>query len=58
MGGSRPSMRALKILAAAYETTWDHLVDVNDLEAMPAHERQEFLEIGRRRARTAPRFCR
>jgi tetratricopeptide (TPR) repeat protein len=47
-------MRALKILAAVYETTWDRLVDVNDLEVMPAHERQEFLEIGRRRGGNSP----
>jgi tetratricopeptide (TPR) repeat protein/transcriptional regulator with XRE-family HTH domain len=43
--GVRPSMRALKILAAIYETTWDRLVDVDDLERMPAGDRQEFLDI-------------
>ncbi|MGH3785388.1 MAG: ATP-binding protein [Pseudonocardiaceae bacterium] len=46
MGGVRPSVRALKILAAIYQTTWDRLVDVNDLEGMPAHDLQAFLEIG------------
>jgi hypothetical protein len=43
MGGVRPSVRALKILATIYETTWDRLVDIDDLEAMPARDRQEFL---------------
>ncbi|MGB8961809.1 MAG: tetratricopeptide repeat protein [Pseudonocardiaceae bacterium] len=38
-------MRALKILAAVYETTWERLVDVDDLEGMPACDRQVFLEI-------------
>jgi tetratricopeptide (TPR) repeat protein/transcriptional regulator with XRE-family HTH domain len=45
MGGVRPSVRALKILAAVYETTWDRLIDVDDLEQMPACDRQAFLEI-------------
>src|SRR6478672_345308 len=44
-GGVRPSVRTLKILAAIYETTWDQLVDVDDLEAMPACDRQAFLDI-------------
>jgi transcriptional regulator with XRE-family HTH domain len=48
IGGSRPSMRALKILAAVYETTWDRLVDIDDLEAMPAHDRRELLDISGR----------
>jgi hypothetical protein len=41
-------MRALKILAAVYETTWDRLVDIDDLEAMPAHDRRELLDISGR----------
>jgi transcriptional regulator with XRE-family HTH domain len=45
MGGVRPSVRALKILAAIYETTWDQLVDVDDLEGMPSVDRQAFLDI-------------
>jgi len=45
MGGVRPSVRALKILAAIYETTWDRLVDIHDLEAMPARDRQAFMDI-------------
>jgi tetratricopeptide (TPR) repeat protein/transcriptional regulator with XRE-family HTH domain len=45
VGGTRPSVRALKILAAVYETTWDRLVDVDDLERMPASDRQVFLDI-------------
>jgi transcriptional regulator with XRE-family HTH domain len=43
MGGVRPSVRVLKILATIYETTWDRLVDIDDLEAMPALDRQELL---------------
>ncbi|HEY6422871.1 MAG TPA: tetratricopeptide repeat protein, partial [Pseudonocardiaceae bacterium] len=45
-GGVRPSVRTLKILAAVYETTWDRLVDVDDLESMPAGEQQVFLDVG------------
>jgi transcriptional regulator with XRE-family HTH domain len=45
MGGVRPSVRALKILAAIYETTWDRLVDIHDLEAMSARDRQAFMDI-------------
>jgi hypothetical protein len=45
MGGIRPSVRTLKILAAVYETTWDRLVDVEDLEKIPASDRQAFLDI-------------
>lgn len=44
-GGVRPSVRTLKILADIYETTWDRLVDVDDLEEMPARDRQAFLDI-------------
>ncbi|MGH8601362.1 MAG: ATP-binding protein, partial [Gammaproteobacteria bacterium] len=45
MGGMRPPVRALKILAAIYDTTWDRLVDVDDLEKMPVGDRQAFLDI-------------
>jgi tetratricopeptide (TPR) repeat protein/transcriptional regulator with XRE-family HTH domain len=45
MGGVRPSVRVLKILAAVYETTWDQLVDLDDLEKMPASDRLAFLDI-------------
>jgi hypothetical protein len=45
VGGVRPPVRALKILAAIYQTTWDRLVDIDDLEAMPARDRQAFLDI-------------
>lgn len=46
MGGVRPSVRTLRILAAVYETTWDRLVDIEDLEEMPACDQQAFLDIG------------
>ncbi|MDQ4032775.1 MAG: tetratricopeptide repeat protein [Actinomycetota bacterium] len=45
IGGVRPSVRALRILAAIYETTWDRLIDIDDLEGMPARDRQAFLDI-------------
>jgi tetratricopeptide (TPR) repeat protein len=45
MGGVRPSVRALKILAAIYETSWDRLVDIDDLQGMPVGDRQAFLDI-------------
>jgi tetratricopeptide (TPR) repeat protein len=38
-------VRALKILAEIYETSWDQLVDIDDLDAMPARDRQAFLDI-------------
>jgi hypothetical protein len=44
-GGVRPSIRTLKILAAVYDTTCDRLFDINDLEVIPAHNRQAFLDI-------------
>jgi tetratricopeptide (TPR) repeat protein/transcriptional regulator with XRE-family HTH domain len=44
-GGVRPSVRTLKILADIYETTWDQLIDVDDLEEMSARDRQAFLDI-------------
>jgi tetratricopeptide (TPR) repeat protein/transcriptional regulator with XRE-family HTH domain len=45
MGGVRPSVRALRILAAVYEITWDRLVDIDDLVEMPASDRQAFLDL-------------
>jgi transcriptional regulator with XRE-family HTH domain len=45
IGGVRPSVRALKILAAVYRTSWDRLVDVDDLEQMPTGDRQAFVDI-------------
>jgi tetratricopeptide (TPR) repeat protein len=45
MGGVRPPVRALKFLATIYGTTWDRLVDIDDLEQMPARDRQAFLDI-------------
>jgi hypothetical protein len=42
---ARPPVWVLKILATIYETTWDQLVDINDLEKMPTSDRQAFLDI-------------
>lgn len=44
-GGVRPPVRVLKILATIYDTTWDQLVDIDDLEAMPSGELQTFLDL-------------
>jgi tetratricopeptide (TPR) repeat protein len=44
-GGVRPSVRTLKILAVIYETSWDRLVDIDDLQAMPAGDQQAFLDF-------------
>ena len=45
MSRARPPVWVLKILATIYETTWDRLVDIDDLEKMPASDRQAFLDI-------------
>jgi len=45
MGGVRPPVRTLKFLAAIYETSWDQLIDIDDLAAMPARDRQAFLDV-------------
>jgi transcriptional regulator with XRE-family HTH domain len=44
-GGVRPTVSALKVLAAVYGTTWDQLVDARDLEHMPESDRFEYFEI-------------
>lgn len=44
-GGVRPPIHVLKILATIYDTTWDQLVDIDDLEAMPSGELQTFLDL-------------
>jgi len=43
-GGVRPGVAVLKILADAYGTTWDQLVDARDLAHMPDGDRLEYLE--------------
>src|SRR5207302_5698020 len=53
-GGVRPTMTTLKILADAFGTTWDQLVDTADLAHMPETDRHEYLEISRAPARPAP----
>jgi transcriptional regulator with XRE-family HTH domain len=45
IGGVRPSVRTLKILAAIYEISWDRLIDIDDLDAMPASDRHAFLDL-------------
>ncbi|GAA2257300.1 hypothetical protein GCM10010232_54040 [Streptomyces amakusaensis] len=40
--GSRPSPRVLRLLAAVYGTTWERLVDVDDLRHMPEHDRAAY----------------
>ena len=43
-GGVRPTIATLKILADAYGTIWDQLVDARDLAEMPDSDRLEYLE--------------
>ncbi len=50
-GGVRPTAATLKILADAYGTTWDQLIDALDLAHMPASDRLEYLESSRIPAR-------
>jgi transcriptional regulator with XRE-family HTH domain len=45
-GGVRPTLQVLRILADAYGTTWDQLIDVRDLRQMPDDDRLEYLEKG------------
>jgi transcriptional regulator with XRE-family HTH domain len=45
-GGVRPTLPVLRILADAYGTTWDQLVDARDLRHMPEGDRLEYLEKG------------
>jgi len=52
-GGVRPTVATLKILADAYGTTWDQLVDASDLAHMPEDDRIDYLEISRVPARSA-----
>ncbi|TQM30159.1 tetratricopeptide repeat protein [Nocardia bhagyanarayanae] len=53
---ARPTLRVLKILSTIYGTSWEQLVDLADLELMPAAERLEFQEAVARRSddRTRP----
>ncbi len=59
-GGVRPPVRALKILAEAYGTTWDQLVDASDLACMPDADKIAYADTAEasriigRRTRTAP----
>jgi transcriptional regulator with XRE-family HTH domain len=53
-GGARPTIATLRVLADAYGTTWDQLVDAHDLAHMPETDRLEYLESSRVPARPAP----
>ncbi len=53
-GGARPTVATLKILADAFGTTWDQLVDSRDLAHMPDSDRLEYVESSRAPARPAP----
>ncbi|MBV9445891.1 MAG: helix-turn-helix transcriptional regulator [Streptosporangiaceae bacterium] len=53
-GGARPTVATLKILADAYGTTWDQLVDTRDLAHMPGSDLLEYVESNRVPARSAP----
>jgi hypothetical protein len=53
-GGARPTVATLKVLADAYGTRWDQLVDTGDLAHMPGSDRFEYVESSRAPARPAP----
>ena len=57
-GGVRPTIATLKILADAYGTTWDQLVDALDLAHMPESDRLEYLEMQPCPGPAAPRAAR
>jgi hypothetical protein len=44
-GGVRPPVRALKVLAEAYGTTWDQLVDARDLACMPEADKIAYADM-------------
>ncbi|WP_194816895.1 tetratricopeptide repeat protein [Nocardia sp. XZ_19_385] len=46
----RPTVSVLKTLAAIYRTTWDELIDVADIGAMPEAERHELRNAWAKRA--------
>jgi hypothetical protein len=43
-GGVRPPVRALTVLAQAYGTTWDQLVDARDLACMPDADKAAYAD--------------
>ncbi|REF00533.1 NB-ARC domain-containing protein [Thermomonospora umbrina] len=43
--GTRPTVDTLKILAQIFGTTWDHLVDLADLERMPSKDRNAYHDV-------------
>lgn len=57
-GGVRPGVAVLKILADAYGTTWDQLVDARDLAHMPGSDRLEYLESSHVSARSPAEVAR
>jgi hypothetical protein len=50
----RPTIATLRVLANGYGTTWDQLVDAQDLAHMPETDRLEYLESSRVPARPTP----
>ncbi|MFF5264647.1 hypothetical protein ACFY4C_37465 [Actinomadura viridis] len=41
-GGVRPTLSTLRTLAQVYSTTWDRLVDLDDLTHMPPEDRETY----------------
>lgn len=41
-GGVRPTLSTLRTLAQVYSTTWDRLVDLEDLAQMPQEDREAY----------------
>jgi hypothetical protein len=50
----RPTVATLKLLAETYGTSWEQLIDAEDLAHMPGTDRSEYLESSRVPARPAP----
>ncbi|HZS20207.1 MAG TPA: tetratricopeptide repeat protein [Pseudonocardiaceae bacterium] len=54
--GVRPTVRTLGILAEIYKTTWDRLVDIHDLQVMPAADLQKFHDFIKECNSSSPSF--
>jgi transcriptional regulator with XRE-family HTH domain len=53
-GGQRPTVPTLRMLAQVLGTSWDRLVDVEDLHAMADADRDDYHGAVRQRARSIP----
>lgn len=53
-GGQRPTVPTLRMLAQVFQTSWDRLVDLEDLSAMSDADREDYHAAVRQRDRSAP----